>query len=113
VRAVDVVGSLAFLAAGYSGFTIVDVTDPGKPREVGHYDTPRSARSVRVSGLYAYVGDLKWLRVLDVSDPASPREVASYEMPASVRRIQVEDSTVYVAASESGLMILETETGQN
>ena len=113
IRAVDVIGSLAFLAAGYSGFTIVDITDPGNPVEVGHHDTPRSARSVQVSGSYAYVGDLKWLRVFDVSAPSSPREIASYKIPADVTGIQVEGAKVYVAASESGFMILDTEVGRN
>ncbi len=72
-----------------------------------------SERSVQVSGSYAYVGDLKWLRVFDVSVPSSPREIASYKIPAAVTGIQVEDGKVYVAACESGFMILDTQVGRN
>ena len=101
------------MAAGYSGFSVVDISDPANPVEVGHHDTPRSARSIQVSGSYAYVGDLKWLRVFDVSVPSSPREIASYKIPAAVTGIQVEISNVYVASSEAGLMILDKKTAQN
>ena len=92
-------------------FTIVDISDPANPVEVGHHDTSRSARSIQVSGSLAYVGDLKWLRVFDISDPSSPREVTSYKVPANVTHIQVADSNVYVAASEAGLMILDKKVG--
>ena len=110
VRGVDVAGSHAYLAAGYdAGLSVVDISDPKNPREVGNYDTPRSARSVRVSGSYAYVGDLKWLRVFDVSKPSAPREIASYKAPANAAGIWIDHSTVYVAARQAGLMILGIE----
>ena len=109
VRGVDVVGSHAYLAAGYSGLSVVDVSDPKNPREVGHYDTPRAARRVQVSGSYAYLGDLKWLRVFDVSVPSAVREIASYKAPGNAADIWVEDSGVYVAAREAGLIVLGIE----
>ena len=112
VRGVDVAGSHAYLAAGYSGLSVVDVSDPKNPREVGRYDTPRAARTVRVSGPYAYVGDLKWLRVFDISEPSAPREIASYKAPATAAAIWIADSKVYVAAYEAGLMILGIEAQQ-
>jgi len=110
VRGVDVVGSYAYVAAGYAGgLRVVDISDPKKPREVGHYDTPRSARTVRVSGPYAYVGDLEWLRVVDVSTPSAPREIASYQTPSYADGVWVSDGTVYVAAHNAGLMMLELQ----
>ncbi len=112
-RAVDVVGSLAFLAVGKPGFSIIEVSDPGNPIEVGYYDTPRSARSISVFGSLAFVGESRWLRVFDISVPSEPREIDSYKMPASIRKVQLEDSKVYVAASEAGLMILESENRAN
>jgi hypothetical protein len=61
---------------------VIDVSDPRSPQEVGFYDTPGYARSVAVSGRYAYVADAgAGLRVIDVSNPSSPREVGFYETP--------------------------------
>jgi hypothetical protein len=97
----------------FAGLTILDISDPNCPREVGHCDTPRSARSVQVAGSYAYVGDLRWLRVFDISTPSAPREVASYNAPANTADIWVADSGVYVAAYEAGLMILGLATQPN
>ena len=109
VRGVDVSGSYAYVAAGYSGFSVVDISDPRNPREVGHHETPHSARSVRVSGSYAYVGELNWLRVFDVSTPSAPLKIASYEAPGNLHHVSVADSRVYVAANEAGLVILGME----
>ena len=114
VRGIEVVGSYAYLAAGYSaGFQVVDISDTTNPRAVGHYDTPRSARNVFVTGPYAYVGDLEWVRVIDISTPSAPREIASYKTPSYADDIWVADETAYVAANDSGLMILGSTRKEN
>ena len=71
VRGVDVVGSFAYLASGNPGLVIVEISDPRNPKEVATIDTPQTARSIRLDGSYAYVGDLKWLRVIDISTPTA------------------------------------------
>ena len=109
VRGVDVAGSHAYLAAGSPGLIVVDISDPKDPRKMGQIDVGRTARTVRVSGSYAFVGLLNWLKVIDVSEPSSLREVASYKAPAQVTATQIDDSTVYVAARQAGLMILGTQ----
>lgn len=114
VRGVAIVGSYAYLAAGYTaGFQVIDISDPTHPRAVGHYDTPRSARNVFVTGAYAYVGDLEWVRVLDVSTPSAPREIASYKTPSYADDIWVANGTVYVAAYDSGLIMLGLTRKEN
>ena len=106
VRGVDVVGSFAYLASGKPGLVVVEISDPRNPREVATIDTPRTARSVRLDGSYAYVGDLKWLRVIDISTPSAPREIASYKTPSYVEGIWVKDGTAFVADYDAGLMIV-------
>ena len=105
-------GRYAYLAAGSPGLLVVDVSDPRSPRQVGQYDTPRSARTVRLSGSYAYVGDLKWVRIFDVSEPSAPREVSSYKMPAEGHDLWVAGGTAYVAAYDAGLIVLGLEGGE-
>jgi len=57
VRGVAVSGDYAYVADGYNGLVIVDVTDKSAPAFAGSYDTAGSALSVAVSGNYAYVAD--------------------------------------------------------
>ena len=103
-------GHRVYVASSESGLSILDVSDPESPFEVGYYDTPRSARRVFVTGPYAYVGDLEWLRVFDVSRPSAPREIASYKTPSYARDVWVANGTAYVAAYNAGLMILRLKS---
>ena len=62
---VEVVDGLAYLADGFSGLRIIDVSNPAAPLEVGHIDTPGRAEDVAVVG-GAYVA-------ADADAPASGR----------------------------------------
>ncbi|MDP6796866.1 MAG: hypothetical protein QGG33_03490, partial [Candidatus Krumholzibacteria bacterium] len=56
-RSVAVSGNYAYVADGYSGLQIVDVSDPAAPLIIGSVDTPDTAFGVAVAGNYAYVAD--------------------------------------------------------
>ncbi len=65
---VAVSGGVAYVADGFSGLQVIDVSDPGSPVILGSVDTPRFARGVAVSGAVAYVADAgSGLQVIDVS----------------------------------------------
>lgn len=57
VRGVTVVGSYAYVAAGYSGLWVFNISNPANPTAVGSYDTAGYAYNVFVAGDYAYVAD--------------------------------------------------------
>ena len=109
VRAVDVSGRFAYLAAGSSGLSVVNISDPRQPVEVAQFKIPNAARSIKVSGSRAYVGDRRGVTVLDISNPNTPRKVDYQKTPATAERMWISDAKVYVAAREAGLMILDTE----
>ena len=69
---------LAFTAIAF--VLSVNITN-AEITEVGFCDTPGIARSVVVSGQYAYVAD-DWegVRVIDISDPENPFEVSSCDL---------------------------------
>ena len=107
----------AYVAGGYQGLRIIDVSDPTSPSEVGFYDTPGHAWGIAVAAgdpqghTYAYVADgaaphivRKALRIIDVSDPANPSEVGSYEELEDARDVTVVGSNAYVAGG--GLHII-------
>ena len=48
----------AYVADGWSGFRIINISNPASPTEVGYHDTPGYANGVYVSGNYAYVANM-------------------------------------------------------
>src|SRR6266478_3648148 len=73
---VVVSNNYAYLANGYDGLRIYDVSDPTNPTNVGHINNGGYAEIVAVSGNYAYLANRDdGLRVYDVSDPSNPLNV--------------------------------------
>ncbi len=107
VQGIFVEGSRAYVAAGFSGLHIIDVTNPANPVEVGSYDSPGDAVGVYVVGATAYLADSQsGLRVVNVSNPASPAELSFYDTPGEARGVTVVGSIAYVADGASGLRLI-------
>jgi hypothetical protein len=106
-------GGVVYLPAGVSGLRLVDVSDPTKPREVGHADAGPHAIAVCVAGNYAYVtaGPAGWpethLHVVDISADDAPRVVGSIDLPDYPSGVAVRGSLVYVADRTEGLRIID------
>jgi hypothetical protein len=78
---VAVQGDYAYVAAN-GLFTVMDISSPSQPRQVGYCVMPPGghAMGVAVSGQYAYVASgPSGLRVIDVSDRTNPHEVGHWE----------------------------------
>jgi len=124
---VFVVGDYAYVAAN-DGLSVVDVSDPSSPFEVGFVNDTESGgtattldgvRDVFVVGDYAYLTsyDDDGLSVVDVSDPSSPFEVGSVNDTGqggtattlnSAWSVFVQGGYAYVAANgEDGLSIID------
>ncbi len=104
---VFVSGSYAYVADGYSGLQIVNVSNPASPTLAGSYNTPGYARRVFVSGGYAYVADgVSGLQIINVSNPASPTLAGAYDTPSDTRSVSVTGGYTYVADGGSGLQII-------
>jgi len=101
--AFDVVGDLAYVAAGVGGIAIVDVSDPGQLQKLGQstFSSPRSARDIAAAPPIALVGDSEGFRVASVADPANPAIVADPLVAAD--SVEIDGSVGYVAAFEAGL----------
>jgi hypothetical protein len=102
---VAVAGNYAYLASGYSGLRVIDISDPSNPVIVGNCDTPGYVSRVVVAGNYAYIAD-GWgggLRVVDVSTPGAPFLVGYFATPAdSIRGVAVDGDYAYVTSANSG-----------
>jgi len=104
-RAYDVAfaGQYAYIADGWAGLRIVNITNPRQPVETGGFRTPGEATIVAVQGNYAFIGGNEITEVLldargylhrkdgfyivDISDPASPRVIALWDSTTNIKDI--------------------------
>jgi hypothetical protein len=101
-------GTLAYVADGYSGLQVVDVSDPAAPARIGGYDTADSAGDVFVAGTLAYVADASaGLQIIDVSNPAAPARRGGYDTTGNAVGVYVVGTLAYVADSAAGLQIID------
>jgi hypothetical protein len=114
-NAVAVSGNYAYVV-GDSSLTIVDISNPAAPQQVGFYNLHNTfegsdyyAFKVTISGNLAYIsGGLGLfgavLRVFDVSDNTNPEEVSHINMGYS-RGITVSGRYVYITPGENDYML--------
>jgi len=112
---VAISGNYAYVVVYESGFQIIDISDPNKPRAVGGHRATGYAAGVAVSGSYAYLTtDRRFeltnyvgggLEVIDISNPANPRLVGSYSSPGA-GAVAVSGSHVYVA-EDAGVRVID------
>jgi hypothetical protein len=107
VQDVMVVDDLAYVAAGDSGLSVVDVSDASAPTVKGTYDSPGAASGIHVDGGRAYLAD-SWggPQVVDVSDSRSPTPLGRVRIPRALA-VRVVGHHAYVAAEEGGLRIVD------
>jgi len=106
VTGIAVRGSYAYLACGYDGLRIYDVSNPANPSNIGHaiklFDgTNADSSAVALSGNYAYLScDFGGLGMFDISDPSHPIDVG-LSSPAGGQKqgVAVRGNYCYVAGS--------------
>ena len=96
-------GTMAYVANGGAGLTVVDVSNPSAPVIKGSADTPGNAWAVAVSGSLACVADVaSGLQVIDVSHPMTPRILGSVDTPGNAMDVAVSGSLAYVTDDDPG-----------
>ncbi len=79
-QAIAVSGGYAYLAQGWNGLTILDLSNLGAISKVGGMQFNDSVRDIEIDGSYAYLAaDWGGLKILDISDPAGPQEIGQYQ----------------------------------
>jgi len=98
---------------GKSGLTIIDISDPTNPTEVG-FCYIGFGESIFVSSNYAYFAD-SWegLRIIDISNPTNPTKVGLYDTPSYACGVYLLGSYAYVADGNDGLRIIDISSLPN
>jgi hypothetical protein len=106
----DLTGHHAYVTSA-NGLSIIDVTDPARPVQVGAYapwdDWPfTDGWGLSVVGNYAHVCDpTSGLHVIDVADPSRPIGVGY--CPGAPYYVAIADSVAYMADSDGGFSIAD------
>lgn len=103
----DIQGNYAYLVGQYgAGLSIVDITDPGNPYEIGFLHG--NGEDVVVMGNVALIAAGEdGLRLVDVSDPTQPVETAVYSLPGFAQSVLIHNHYLYVSAGTEGVFIFD------
>ncbi len=76
-------GEYAYIAYGYAGLAIADITDPTNPKMITHGVIPNRTSNVKLVGRKLYVTstayDGQGLHIVDINDPENPVVTGTYE----------------------------------
>ena len=108
VRAIDLQGSFAFVAADSGGLEIIDLSDPRHPDVIAQIAFRDRAYGVAAEGDYVYVAARsEGLRVVDVSSPSQPAEVGHIVTPDEAVDVVVRDGYAFVAAWYESMRVID------
>ena len=104
---VAVSGNYAYVADGFSGLRVVDISNPAVPFQVALLNTGGDAFGVVVHDTLVYVSaDQAGVRIISISDPLNPYEVGFLNTGGNTRAIALSDTLAYVADGDSGLQVI-------
>lgn len=108
VHDTEIVGGVAYLAAGFNGLVVADVRDPAKPRVLGSCGDIGEVTSVEVVGDRVYTsGNTRGLLEFDATDPEDIRLVRRYAMELSAPDVEAEGGHLYVSDLRFGVSVFE------
>ena len=106
-QSVAITNGYAYIAAGYGGLIILDISNPAHPEPVGGYYTGGYANGISVLGRYAHLPDGELgLAVLDISDPTDPQRVGGYRIGSSAEAAD-SGNHAYLARGSAGLEVID------
>ena len=104
---VKVHGGYAYIAAGKT-ISVVDISDPAGPRQLGAYTFSHQIRGFRVVASLVYVAaDVLGLAILDVSNARAPVLRGLLKTPGQAKNVAVSGTTALVADMLTGLDIVD------
>jgi hypothetical protein len=113
VKDVEINGNYAYVAcgtafldpvSGLSGLSIIDISNPASPSEVGFYEWDNEAFGVAVSGNYAYLST-GYVQIIDISNPADPTWVGCFSGIRATDMV-ISGNYAYAIHHSGGLRIL-------
>ena len=119
-NAIDLQGDLGFVALDTGGFAIVDLQEPANPQLLSQHAWDQRARYIAAHNNKLYLAGSSYLResvsfvmhiaVFDL-DSNPPRLIDEFSHPGKILDMHVSGQRVFVASPDSGLLVLNSEDG--
>jgi hypothetical protein len=108
VHAVVVRDSYAWLANGEAGLTVLDVSNPSRPVQVGRYAAGGPVVALELVGNLALLAELtNGLELVNLDDPVHPWRVSGLPNLGNVQDVVVSGSNAFAAGSLSGIRVVD------
>ena len=107
VTGVAVSGNYGFIACGWDGFRVVDLTTM---EAVASIDSLYYAFGLKMAGSHVYLnyGDPECpLAAIDISDPLSPQVLSIYHPPQDIANFAICDNNAYIADFDHGVRVVD------
>ncbi len=110
----EVEGQIAYVAASFDGFYVLNIASKHRSFEYGYVDTPGNATDVIIDGDLAYLADGPGgVHIIDVNDPTNPTIVGSYDTPGNALRLVKQGNTLFIADGYGGVQVLDVADPAN
>ncbi|MEW6733470.1 MAG: choice-of-anchor B family protein [Acidobacteriota bacterium] len=104
-------GDLLFAALSRRGFTIVDISNPAKPKEIAHYedDLPNGVHDLFVTDRYVYLCDngKSLLHIIDISEVRNPKLAGTFKSNGYTHDLTIVGNIGYIANIRGGFRIVD------
>jgi hypothetical protein len=111
---VQVVSSYAYVADGYRGLDVLDVSNPTNILWLGGHATGGVAGRVQVVGQYAFLADEETgLHIFDVTQPTNVVRVGGYLTDVYTPYVEVVGNHALLCSDELGIQVFDVSNPSN
>ncbi|NHJ31404.1 MAG: hypothetical protein FK732_00935, partial [Asgard group archaeon] len=108
--AVEIKDDLAFVANGYEGLEILNISNPNKPEKISNFRTVGNATEVFIRDNQAIVIAISYLAIVDISDPYQPREIGRIDqsdLDGWIKAVDMRNNLLHIITAANGLFIFD------
>ena len=100
--------TFGYIADGWGGLTIIDVSDPRNPKMISHLAKIGNVQTVFVKDKKAFIGcyDSPFC-IVDVTFPSYPRKIGEFQELTNVYQISATNNYLILSDIDEGLVVLD------
>ena len=98
----------AYIGVNFHGLSILDISNPAEPRELGAFQSLGQTKNGAVYGTkVAAVDHMEGFVLIDISDERAPQSIGSYFLDGYARDVVTSGSIAYATDSPTGVYVFD------